>query len=207
MMRGLSRLAMISVILAIVVIAGAASFIILQPRAPATPGATATQVVTTPTEAGRTTQPGTPIQQTPASKKDILKVAIGTDLDTVDPHGQTSITVHNVLRHVYETLVWLDDRGNVVPWLAERWDVSQDGLVYTFYLRKGVRFHDGFEFNATVVKANLDRWIDSTVRVPSRSLVGRIDRVEIVDDYTVRVYLKEPYTLFLKAIGVFRVND
>jgi ABC-type transport system substrate-binding protein len=111
------------------------------------------------------------------------------------------------LRHVYETLLWFDDRGNVVPWLAERWDVSQDGLVYTFYLRKGVRFHDGFEFNATVVKANLDRWIDSTVRVPSRSLVGRIDRVEIVDDYTVRVYLKEPYTLFLKAIGVFRVND
>jgi ABC-type transport system substrate-binding protein len=170
-------------------------------------GKTATQTATTLTTAERATQSGAPIQQIPASKKDVLKVAIGTDLDTVDPHGQISIVVYNVLRHVYETLLWFDDRGNVVPWLAERWDVSQDGLVYTFYLRKGVRFHDGFEFNATVVKANLDRWIDSTVRVPSRSLVGRIDRVESVDDYTVRVYLKEPYTLFLKAIGVFRVND
>jgi peptide/nickel transport system substrate-binding protein len=203
MMRGLSRLAMISVILAIVVIAGAASFIILQPRAPATPGATATQVVTTPTEAGRTTQPGTPIQQTPASKKDILKVAIGTDLDTVDPHGQTSITVHNVLRHVYETLVWLDDRGNVVPWLAERWDVSQDGLVYTFYLRKGVRFHDGFEFNATVVKANIDRWIDPTVRVPLRAQLGPVKGAEVIDPYTVKIYLKEPFAPFLRALSSY----
>jgi peptide/nickel transport system substrate-binding protein len=201
MMRGLSRLAMISVILAIVVIAGAASFIILQPRAPATPGATATQVVTTPTEAGRTTQPGTPIQQTPVSKKDVLKVAIGVDLDTVDPHGQTTTLVSNVLRHAYETLLGFDDKGNVIPRLAERWEVSPDGLAYTLYLRRGIKFHDGSELNATVVKANVDRWIDPTVRVPARAQLGPVSRAEVVDPYTVKIYLKEPFAPFLRALA------
>lgn len=134
------------------------------------------------------------------SKKDILRVALGTDLDTVDPHGQTSITVHNVLRHVYENLVWLDDKGNVVPWLAERWEVSSEGITYTFYLRKGVRFHDGTEFNATVVKANIDRWIDPTVRVPLRSQLGPVKGAEVVDTYTVKIYLKEPFASFLRAL-------
>ena len=134
------------------------------------------------------------------SRKEILRVALGTDLDTVDPHGQTSITVHNVLRHVYETLVWLDARGNVIPWLAERWEVSPDGLTYTFYLRKGVKFHDGSEFNATVVKANIDRWIDPTVRVPLRSQLGPVKGAEVIDTYTVKIYLKESFAPFLRAL-------
>jgi peptide/nickel transport system substrate-binding protein len=134
------------------------------------------------------------------SRKEILRVALGTDLDTVDPHGQTSITVHNVLRHVYETLVWLDAKGSVIPWLAERWEVSPDGLTYTFYLRKGVRFHDGSEFNATVVKANIDRWIDPTVRVPLRSQLGPVKGAEVVDTYTVKIYLEEPFAPFLRAL-------
>ncbi len=127
-------------------------------------------------------------------------MALGTDLDTVDPHGQTSITVHNVLRHVYETLVWLDDKGNVVPWLAERWEVSPDGLVYTFYLRQGVKFHDSSEFNATVVKANIDRWIDPGVRVPLRSQLGPVKGAEVVDRYTVKIYLSDPFAPFIRAL-------
>jgi len=134
------------------------------------------------------------------SRKEILRVALGTDLDTVDPHGQTSITVHNVLRHVYETLVWLDARANSDPWLAERWEVSPDGLTYTFYLRKGVKFHDGSEFNATVVKANIDRWIDPTVRVPLRSQLGPVKGAEVIDTYTVKIYLKESFAPFLRAL-------
>jgi len=203
-MRGLSRLSMVAIIVAVVVIAVAASLIILQQRAPATPGVTATQVATTPTKpTERITQPGTPVQQTPVSKKDVLKIAIGIDLDTVDPHGQTTIIVMNVLRHVYESLLWLDDKGNLIPWLAERWEVSPDGLTYTFYLRKGVKFHDGSEFNATVVKANIDRWIDPSVRVPLRTWLGPVRGVEVVDPYTVKIYLKEPYAPFLKALNVF----
>jgi peptide/nickel transport system substrate-binding protein len=111
--------------------------------------------------------------------------------------------VYNVLRHCYETLVWFDEKGNVIPWLAEKWEVSPDGKVYTFYIRKGVKFHDGSELDAYVVKANFDRWLDPTVRVPQRGQLGPIEKVEVVDKYTVKVYMKTPYAVFLKALGVY----
>jgi len=137
------------------------------------------------------------------TKKDSIKVAIGVDLDTVDPHAQTTTMVYNVLRHCYETLVWFDDKGNVIPWLAEKWEVSPDGKVYTFYIRKGVKFHDGSELDAYVVKANFDRWLDPTVRVPQRGQLGPIDKVEVVDKYVIKVYMRAPYAVFLKAVGVY----
>jgi len=145
------------------------------------------------------TSPTSPI----TTKKDSIKVAIGVDLDTADPHAQTTTMVYNVLRHCYETLVWFDDKGNVIPWLAERWEVSPDGKVYTFYIRKGVKFHDGSELDAYVVKANFDRWLDPTVRVPQRGQLGPIDRVEVVDKYTIKVYMKSPYAVFLRAVGTY----
>jgi peptide/nickel transport system substrate-binding protein len=201
-LRGLSRVGVVVVVVALIAIGVLAFLLVMQRQAAPQPS------IVTPISPARSPipTPTTPAVSptTPAiTKKDTLKVAIGTDLDTVDPHSQTSIVVYNVLRHVYETLLWFDARGNVIPWLAERWEVSQDGLVYTFYLRKNIRFHDGSELNATVVKANIDRWIDPTVRVPARTLVGKIDRAEIVDRYTVRIYLKEPFGLFDKAIAYF----
>ncbi len=72
------------------------------------------------------------------------------------------------------------------------------GLIYSSILRKGVRFHDGSELNATVVKANIDRWFDPTVRAPYRSYVETVKEVEVVDKYTIRIYLKDRYALLLK---------
>jgi len=137
------------------------------------------------------------------SKKDVVRVAIGVDLDTIDPHGQTTTTVQNVVRHVYETLLWYDENGNLIPWLAERWEVSPDGLVYTFYLRKGVKFHDGAEFDAYAVKANVDRWLNPEARVPLRSQLGPVKGAEVVDKYTVKIYLEKPYAPFLRALASY----
>jgi peptide/nickel transport system substrate-binding protein len=181
----------IAVVVVIAVIGGVA-VLTRQPQpaptpTPTSPSPTTATVVTTPT----------------VTKKDTIKVAIGVDLDTVDPHAQTTTMVYNVLRHCYETLVWFDEKGNVIPWLAEKWEVSPDGKVYTFYIRKGVKFHDGSELDAYVVKANFDRWLDPTVRVPQRGQLGPIEKVEVVDKYTVKVYLKTPYAVFLKALGVY----
>jgi len=143
----------------------------------------------------------TPTETAPIiSRKDTLKVAIGIDLDTLDPQGQTTTVVINVLRHVYETLVWYDDKGNVIPWLAERWEVSPDGLTFTFYLRKGVKFHDGAEFDAYAVKANADRWADPNVRVPLRGQLP-LKGAEVVDKYTVKIYFDKPYAPALRAFA------
>jgi peptide/nickel transport system substrate-binding protein len=87
-----------------------------------------------------------------------------------------------------------------VPGLAERWEVSPDGLVYTFYLRHDVVFHDGTPFNAQAVKFNLDRI--SSPETQSRKaadMLGPYDHTEVVDDNTVKVHFQEPYAPFLDS--------
>ncbi|MCC6021935.1 MAG: ABC transporter substrate-binding protein [Desulfurococcaceae archaeon] len=184
--------AIIIAVVVVIAVIGGVAVLTRQPQpsptpTPTSPSPTTATVVTTPT----------------VTKKDTIKVAIGVDLDTVDPHAQTTTMVYNVLRHCYETLVWFDEKGNVIPWLAEKWEVSPDGKVYTFYIRKGVKFHDGSELDAYVVKANFDRWLDPTVRVPQRGQLGPIEKVEVVDKYTVKVYMKTPYAVFLRALGAY----
>src|SRR5438309_5018375 len=72
-----------------------------------------------------------------------LTTAIGIDADTLDPAAQTTTTVSQIVRMMTETLVTMDQKGNVQPLLATRWQSSADGLTYTFTLRQGVRFSDG----------------------------------------------------------------
>jgi peptide/nickel transport system substrate-binding protein len=82
--------------------------------------------------------------------------------------------------------------------LAKSYDVSDDGKVYTFHLREGIKFHDGTEFNAEAVKYNLERYQEEdSVRSTE---VEPIESVEAVDEYTVRVTLSEPFAPFLAVL-------
>jgi len=98
---------------------------------------------------------------------------------------------------VYNTLVMLDRNGNVIPDLAESWDTSPDYKTYTFHLRKGVKFHDGTSFTAHAVKFSYDRML----RINRTSMgyylkYGDKDSCEVVDDYTIRIKLLKPFTIF-----------
>ena len=115
-----------------------------------------------------------------------LRIGIGTDADNFNPHEQTTMLVANICDLMYETLFYQNEKGEVVPMLATEKSISKDGLVWTFKLRKGVKFHDGTPFTAEAVKAGLDRALDPKIRVPLRFTIGMIDKVEVVDDYTVR---------------------
>jgi len=206
-LRGVSKTIMVLTVIVIILAAVAASVLLLQRQgeqivSTTSPMKSLTTTTSQPTGTVTTTvlTVATATETFISSKKDVLKVAIGVDPDTLDPHGQTTTTVSNVLRHVYESLLWFDEKGNLIPVLAERWEVSPDGLEYTFYLRKNVRFHDGSEFNATVVKANIDRWFDPGVKNPSRSQLGPVKEAVVVDPYTIKIYLKEPYAPFLRAL-------
>ena len=108
--------------------------------------------------------------------------------------------------NMYNGLVRYKPNGlEVEPDLAERYEVSKDGLTYTFWLRKGVKFHKGFgDFTARDVKFSFERVADPRVRSPYAPLMKLIREIEIVNDYQVRLHLTEPYADFLPAVLAFR---
>ncbi len=121
----------------------------------------------------------------------------------IDPHIYQSSELGIVLRSVYDTLVYRDpDTLQIISGLANSWELSEDGLIYTFFLREGVTFHDGTPFNAQAVGANLDRIVDpETASQKARYMLGPYTNYEIVDDYTIRIVLAEPYTPLLDALS------
>jgi peptide/nickel transport system substrate-binding protein len=120
-----------------------------------------------------------------------------------DPHIQASSELGIVLRQVYDTLVYRDPTtGEFVPGLATSWTISDDGLVYTFTLRQGVKFHDGTAFNSQSVASNLDRITDpATASQKAKFMLGPYLDNEIVDEYTIRLRLSEPYSPLLDSLA------
>ncbi len=123
------------------------------------------------------------------------------DIRDLNPHLYAGeLYAQNLL---YESLVRITEKG-IEPWLAEKWDISEDGRVYTFFLRKDVFFTDGEKFNAAAAKANFDAVLDNAARHGWLEMVRLMDKVETVDDYTLRISLKEPYFPMLIELGVTR---
>jgi ABC-type transport system substrate-binding protein len=89
-----------------------------------------------------------------------------------------------------EPLVKTDDNERIQPWLAESWSVAKDGKSITFKLRKGIKFHDGTDFNADAVKYNLEADAKANIR-GSNMLVDKVASYDIIDPYTLRMNLKE----------------
>jgi len=121
----------------------------------------------------------------------------------IDPHVNRSSELGIPLTSVYDTLVYKDpETGEFVSGLAERWEVSDDGLTYTFYLRRGVRFHDGTPFNAEAVRFNLERITSPDLASQkARFMLGPYDHVEVVDEYTVRIILSAPFAPLLDSLS------
>jgi len=91
------------------------------------------------------------------------------------------------MRPVFETLLNTDDRERIQPGLAESCDVSRDGKAITLHLRKGIKFHDGTDFNAAAVKFNLE--LARKNNIPSATVLRSVNTYEIVDPYTLRLNL------------------
>jgi peptide/nickel transport system substrate-binding protein len=96
--------------------------------------------------------------------------------------------------HVVETLFYYTPDGKIVPHLVERFSFSPDRKVLTLNLRKGIRFHDGTEFNAEAVKFNLERLISPELASSFAFLLrGRVSAFEVVDSHTLRLRMPEPF--------------
>jgi len=122
-----------------------------------------------------------------------LIVASGTDALTMDNHHMIDSPTITIGEHMVETLLELTTKGEIVPKLAEKVEVSADATEYTLKLRKGVKFHDGAPFNAEAVKVNFDRRLDPKAATKFGFLVAPISSVTVVDEYTVKFKTKAPF--------------
>ena len=135
-----------------------------------------------------------------AAPKEIT-VAIASTFTTLDPYDASDTLSQTASKSFYEGLFTFDKDMKVIDALATDYKVSDDGLVYTVTLRKGVKFHDGSEFQADAVKANFDRVTNKANGLKRYMLYQNIEKTEVVDPYTVRFTLKKPFSSFINQLG------
>src|SRR5690606_9822493 len=130
-----------------------------------------------------------------------LVVGATSDPDTLFPWKATQFQAVNVLEQLYGTLTELDADLEVVPGLAESWEVSEDGTTVTFTLREGVTFADGSAFDSADVKASLDRIRDEATGAVARASLESVASVEAPDPRTVVLTLTGPDAGLLAALA------
>ncbi|WP_044640075.1 ABC transporter substrate-binding protein [Risungbinella massiliensis] len=153
-----------------------------------------------------------------AATDNVLVYGRGQDSKKLDPAQVTDGESLKVTRAIYDNLVEYDDKTTeVIPSLAEKWENSPDGKVWTFHLKKGVKFHDGTPFNAEAVVYNFNRWMDPNHPEHKGGDFGYyaymfggykgdsghvIKSVTATDEYTVKIELYRPQGPFLANLAM-----
>jgi peptide/nickel transport system substrate-binding protein len=138
----------------------------------------------------------------------------GGTLTFLDPVEYQAFNITNTLwsnsqvtPQLVDRLTYQDpDTGEIEPWIAESWDISGDGLEYTFHLRDGVTFSDGTPLDAQAVKANYDQhgFGAPELGIVKDAFFGNYAGSDVVDDETVRVHLSTPNAGFLQVTSIYR---
>ena len=130
-----------------------------------------------------------------------LVIGVPENPDRLDGHTMRSFSTSWVTTGtLYNGLVTADANSNIIPDLAQSWEIKEKGKVWDFKLRQGVTFHDGSEFNAEVVKWNFERALDpKSVYADKKDIVAMVERIEVVDKYTIRFHLKNATQNFHSA--------
>jgi nickel ABC transporter, nickel/metallophore periplasmic binding protein len=136
-----------------------------------------------------------------SSARDELVYSTAKDINDMNPHLYAgSMPAQGI---VYESLVENTAEG-IKPLLAESWDISEDGKLYTFHLRQNVTFHDGEPFNAEAVKLNFDAVQSNASKHAWIKLSSMLTETKVIDEYTVQLVLSEPYYPTLLELSMTR---
>jgi len=137
-----------------------------------------------------------------AAPPDALVMGMVLEPPHLDPTAGAAGAIDEVVyANVFEGLTRIGPDGSVLPALAERWEVSDDGLTYTFHLHQGVTFHDGTAFTAEDAAFSLNRAMAEESVNAQKGLFAAIESVEAVDSHTLVVHLSHPQGRFLFNLG------
>lgn len=173
-------------------------------------------MVTSMVAALTTAAAGCAVDQGAALSENTLVIAIESEADLIDPQVAGGWVTWRINRQIFEPLVDQDLRTpsedaqvpELVPGLARSWNVSDDGTLYTFHLREGVKFHDGSDFDADAVEFNIRRMWDENSPQYSERAAGQtafvwrfLEDVRTIDDHTVEMELTQPFSAFLRMLS------
>jgi peptide/nickel transport system substrate-binding protein len=166
----------------------------------------APQATTAPAAPVGTTAPAAAAGTPAKSSKDTLTIVFQANQGTLDPHFAATNQEMLIIRNVYNGLLkYKPDSTEITGDLATSWDASQDGLTYTFKLRQDVEWQKGFgHFTANDVKASFDRVKAPETKSPFAGSISMLKEVQVVDDYTVKFILSEPYAAFPQLLTDYR---
>ncbi|MCA3807437.1 MAG: glutathione ABC transporter substrate-binding protein GsiB, partial [Burkholderia sp.] len=137
----------------------------------------------------------------PAYAQQTAVMAVDSTFTTMDPYDANDTVSQAVVKSFYQGLFGFDKDMKLVNVLATSYDASADAKTYTIKLRQGVKFHDGTDFNAAAVKANFDRVTDPANHLKRYNMFRVIEKTEVVDPYTVKVTLREPFSAFINTLA------
>jgi peptide/nickel transport system substrate-binding protein len=129
----------------------------------------------------------------------ILRVAFEADVTGLDP-AIPGLQNYYVNQNLFNTLVTLDENLDFVPDLAESWEIQEQGKAYLFQLRRGVKFHDGTDFDAAAVKWNLDRII-ADEKAPAHRFFANVDTSAVLDAHTLKITMRYPTMTLMPALA------
>jgi peptide/nickel transport system substrate-binding protein len=151
-----------------------------------------------------TTTAETTVEATSAAKKSLVVGMTLRSVLSMDPAKALDETMKSICSMCYDRLLRMEPPDyKITPCLAESYDVSADGLTYTFHLRKGVKFHTGNEVKADAVKFTIDRMRIMHPEYTASWMFGDapIKEVKVVDDYTAQIILETPFVPILSLLG------
>src|SRR5262245_38361218 len=135
-----------------------------------------------------------------------LRVAYGNEIANLDFHTAPGYEMNWVAMNIGCGLISLTADGKFVPDAAESWQVSTDGLLYTFKLKKNVLFHDGTPVGAAAVKFSIEHLMDPATKSSMRTFYEAVHSVEVIDPATVQIRLKHPYAFMLHMLAAYRMG-
>jgi peptide/nickel transport system substrate-binding protein len=143
-----------------------------------------------------------PTEPPPAAAEQVLNVGLYREMRGLDPAAYEGEPETMATTMMFDRLVCIANDKQYYPYLAESWEISDDGTVWTFHLRDDVVFHDGTKFDAEAVKFQFDRAVDpATKSQKAASLLEPYVSSEVIDPVTIKVTLAQPYAPFLDVLS------
>src|SRR5438270_7923141 len=128
-----------------------------------------------------------------------ITFGLENDVSNLDPMLSGLFVNRNITYAMYDSLVRVTPKGDIIPWLADKWETSSDGKTVTFTLRTDVKYHDGTAFDADSVKWNIERYKTTQGSLRTADLAS-VDSVTVVDPKTVKFNLKSAFAPLLGAL-------